>query len=103
MMIEDLMIAHLRLLYKVGDVFLFLVLLVLGAGALIARFEKLSFGESIYFAFITAFTVGFGDITPKSPGARIVAVFLAFLGLVLMGFFVAVASQALDVVYSEFD
>ena len=102
-MIGNFLIAHLRLLYEIGDVLLFFVLVILGAGVLIARFERLPFGASIYFAFITAFTVGFGDITPKSRGARIVAVFLAFLGLILMGLFVAIASQALDIVYSKGD
>ena len=97
----DFAVAHLSLLYEIADVFLFFVLLILFAGFLIARFDKLPFGKAVYFAFITAFTVGYGDITPQSRGARVVAVLLALLGLIIMGIMVGVASQALDIVYSE--
>ena len=100
-MMGDFFTTHLILLYEIGDVFIVFFLLILFAGALIARFDKLPFGKAIYFACITAFTVGLGDITPQSRGARIVTVFLAFLGLILMGVFVAVASQALDIAYEK--
>jgi voltage-gated potassium channel len=54
--------------------------------------------DAIYFAFITAFTVGFGDVAPRSRGARVVTVFLAFFGLIVAGVAVAVAVHALDIV-----
>jgi voltage-gated potassium channel len=48
-------------------------------------------------AFITALTVGFGDVAPRSRGARVVSVILAFLGLILVGILVAVSVHALDI------
>ena len=71
---------------------------VIIAAVVIARFDRIAFEEALYMAFITAFTVGFGDLTPRSRGARVVCIVLAFLGLILVGILVAVAGHALDIV-----
>ena len=84
------------LLYELGGVFVLFAAIICLAGVLISRFDALPLSDAIYFAFITAFTVGFGDVTPKSRGARIVTVVLAFLGVILVGIAVAVAVHALE-------
>ena len=95
-MIRHFVVTHLGLLYELGGVLLVFFLIVSLSGILIARFDDVSLEEAIYFAFMTAFTVGFGDITPKSRGARLVTVFLSFVGVALVGILVAVAVHALD-------
>ena len=52
--------------------------------------------NSFYFSFITLCTVGYGDITPASRGARMLAVMEAIAGL----FYVAVFISRLVAVYS---
>ena len=49
-----------------------------------------------YFSFITLCTVGYGDVTPVSRGARMLAVMEAIVGL----FFIAVLISRLVAVYS---
>lgn len=49
---------------------------VLLAAWAFAYFEARGFGEAVYWAFTTALTVGYGDISPASAGGRIVAVLL---------------------------
>ncbi|MCG8585192.1 MAG: potassium channel family protein [Pirellulales bacterium] len=66
------------------------------AGSLIARFDRIPLEDAIYFAFIAAFTVGFGDVTPRTRIARCITVFLALIGVILTGISVAVAVRALD-------
>jgi voltage-gated potassium channel len=95
-MIRDFFTAHLGLLYELSGVLLILALIIFLSGILLVRFDKMSLEDAIYFAFITAFTVGFGDVTPKSRGARLVTVFLALFGLIFVGIVVAVAVHALD-------
>jgi voltage-gated potassium channel len=95
-MIWNFFAAHLALLYELSGVLAVFALVIALAGVLISRFDKLPLAESIYFAFITAFTVGFGDIAPKSQGARVVTIALSFFGLLLVGIVVAVAVHALD-------
>jgi voltage-gated potassium channel len=75
------------------------VLLTLAAaitllGLVVGRSEGWSRFESVYWSFITATTVGYGDIRPQKQGSRISAVLIAFLGLVLTGILIAVAVHA---------
>ncbi len=97
-MFREFIAAHLGLLYELSGVILVFVAVIAVSGALISRFDRIPMEDAIYFAFITAFTVGFGDVAPRSRGARVVTVFLAFFGIILVGVAVAVAVHALDIV-----
>jgi voltage-gated potassium channel len=39
-----------------------------------------TYADGLWLAFVTGATVGYGDLTPKTPGARIFAVFIVLLG-----------------------
>jgi voltage-gated potassium channel len=44
----------------------------------------LSFGDGLWLAFTTAATVGYGDIVPSTPAAKIFAVFVVLMGLAVL-------------------
>jgi voltage-gated potassium channel len=44
-----------------------------------------TFGDAVWWAVSTVTTVGYGDVTPVTPGGRVVAAVLMFLGLALLG------------------
>lgn len=45
-----------------------------------------SFADALYFSFITASTVGYGDVTPVTPEGKVLTGILIFVGLGLLGF-----------------
>jgi voltage-gated potassium channel len=84
----------------------FPVLLTLAAaitllGQVVGTSEGWSRFESFYWSFITATTVGYGDIRPLKSRSRAVAVLIAFLGLVLTGILIAVAVHAVNLALDQ--
>ena len=60
-------------------------ILIVVCGTLYNRFERgTSFGDSIWWALVTASTVGYGDISPKSWQARIIAGLLISIMVLLV-------------------
>lgn len=68
-----------------------IMLLITVSGLILARLEGLSIGAGLYFAWITATTVGYGDFVPATATARVLAVALALVGVPLDGLIVACA------------
>jgi voltage-gated potassium channel len=66
-------------------------------GQLVGKREGWSRFDSFYWAFITATTVGYGDIRPASKGSRLLSILISLLGLMFTGIVIAVAVQAATV------
>ncbi|KEO83238.1 ion transporter [Tumebacillus flagellatus] len=47
------------------------------------------YGDAVWWAIVTMTTVGYGDVSPATEGGRIIAVFLMFTGIGLIGTFTA--------------
>jgi ion channel len=66
-------------------------------GSVIGLLEGWGLWKGIYFASITALTIGYGDLVPSHPVTQILAVSIGFLGIVFMGLIAALAVKAFDV------
>lgn len=75
-------------------ILLVLALAIVTIGLFVGKGEGWSRFDSLYWAFITATTIGYGDFRPTKRGSRLLAVLAGFLGLMLSGIIVAVAIEA---------
>jgi hypothetical protein len=75
-----------------------LLALVVGLGVVIGLREGWSIGESIYFAFVTALTIGYGDLSPKTLLTRLLAVVIGICGILITAVIAAIAVKALTAV-----
>jgi voltage-gated potassium channel len=57
------------------------LLTALAGGAAFASVEKISLGNGIYWAITTMTTVGYGDITPKTPEGKVIAITVMAVGI----------------------
>jgi hypothetical protein len=74
-----------------------LIVVQLVLGLFIGFLERWSVGEAAYFTFVTGLTIGYGDFTPSGLVARILAIVIGFIGIVLTGLIAAIGVRALQV------
>jgi len=97
----DFIRNSMTLVLLVREVLVGLVALMVLNGVLFSLAEGRDVGSSIYFAFITGLTIGYGDITPVTTLGRIVAVFTGICGTVFVGLVVAINTRSLKATYEE--
>ncbi len=76
-------------------IFVLLVVVILG-GLVISKVEGVGVFSSIYFAFVTGFTIGYGDITPNSVIGKVISLIIGLTGIVCTGIVVAISVRALS-------
>jgi len=74
---------------------------VVGLGMLIGWLEGWSLRESLYFAFITGLTIGYGDFVPSLFVTHLLAIFIGLCGLLLTALVAAIAVKALGAALEE--
>jgi len=70
-------------------ILLFFISLIVVLGQVVGRIEGWSRFDSFYWSFITAMTVGYGDIRPVKRSAKAVSLVIALLGVMFTGVIVA--------------
>lgn len=57
--------------------------------------EKWKIVDSLYFAVVVFTTVGYGDLSPTSDASRLIAMVLAFYGIVILGIFLGLVGDVI--------
>jgi voltage-gated potassium channel Kch len=91
---KDFLIIFWYLLIHLFPIWGFLSVVITLFGVVLAKLEGLTIGTGIYFAWITATTVGYGDIRPEQGMARLLCVILAIVGIINTGIILSVALNA---------
>jgi len=70
-------------------------------GIVIGLREGWSIGDSVYFAFVSGLTIGYGDLAPKSLLTRALAILIGICGVLLTALVAAIAVRALSDMTAE--
>ena len=90
-----------RLMLDGAPLFLSLGVIIAALAIATGRREGWSTGDSLYYGFITATAVGYGDMTPTKGRCKIYAIILTMIGLMFTGIVVALAVEAADITYNQ--
>ena len=72
-------------------------------GLLIGFIEGWSVGDAVYFTFVTALTIGYGDVVPRQALARLLAIVIGVSGLLLTGLITGIAVYAMRTALTDRD
>ena len=73
-----------------------LLILMVALGIVIGWREGWTLLDAVYFAFVSGLTIGYGDLVPKQPLSRVLAIGIGLTGVLMVGLIVAIAVRALD-------
>jgi Ion channel len=73
-----------------------LIALMIALGLVVGLREGWSIQESIYFAFVSGLTIGYGDLAPKTLLARALAILIGICGVLFTALLAAIAVKALN-------
>lgn len=87
-------------IYLVSPLLLLFGMVIVILGQIVRHLEKWGKFDALYWSFITATTVGYGDFRPLRKASRIISVFIALTGIMFTGLILSVtlrsATIALD-------
>jgi voltage-gated potassium channel len=98
-------IAFVRLfawsIYLALPLFAFLGLVIVVLGLWVCRLEKWNKFDGLYWSFITATTVGYGDISPLKKTSKVLSVLIAIVGMMLTGIIIAITIRTATIAFEK--
>ena len=95
---RDFFRIFLKVMYAMRKILTSLFTFIIFLGVLIGWTEGIGWRNGIYLAFVSALTVGYGDITPHTGIGRFICVgILPVTGMLLTGIMVAGAIKAIEI------
>jgi hypothetical protein len=75
--------------------------LMVALGLVVGLIEGWSLHESVYFAFVSGLTIGYGDLAPKTLLTRALAILIGACGVLVTAMVAAIAVKALTTARGE--
>jgi len=97
----DFLKTYLSRLMHLWPFILLLVGVIAALGLRIGALERWTPSNALYFAFITATAVGYGDFHPTKDWSKWLAILIALIGVLLTGLIVAVGLEAVSHAFRE--
>jgi Na+-transporting NADH:ubiquinone oxidoreductase subunit NqrD len=86
------LLSGLRVVWPILSV---LLGLVIALGLVVGALEGWSIQDSVYFAFVSGLTIGYGDLAPKLLVTRALAIAIGACGVLFTALVAAIAVKAL--------
>ncbi|MFT7685273.1 MAG: voltage-gated potassium channel [Candidatus Azotimanducaceae bacterium] len=94
----DFTITFIRLffwgVYLTFPILIAMFILIVTLGLVVGRIESWTRFNSFYWSFITALTIGYGDIKPTRKTSKVLSIIVGGVGIMLGGILVAITLQA---------
>ncbi|MBY4676032.1 potassium channel family protein [Marinobacterium arenosum] len=87
--------------YLASPLLIGMALLILMLGQVVGRRERWSRFDALYWSFVTATTLGYGDLVPRTKLSKLLAMLIVCIGMVLMGLVVAIGVYAATQTFAE--
>ena len=84
------------LLLSASGILLILLSSIILCSVILSFVENKTILETLYLSFITALTIGYGDICPETIIGKIISILLGIIGMIFTGIFVAAAIKSLE-------
>jgi voltage-gated potassium channel len=84
-------------IYLVAPLLVFLSFLIIVLGQIVCHLEKWEKFDGLYWAFITATTVGYGDIRPLKKASKALSILIALVGVMFTGIIIAITLNTTSV------
>ncbi len=89
-------------IYLVAPLLVFFCFFVILLGQIVCSIEKWGKFDGLYWSFITATTVGYGDIRPLKKVSKALAVAIALIGIMLTGIIIAVTINTASIALEKY-
>ena len=86
------LLGGLRVVWPILSLLLGLIVVL---GVVVGMIEGWSLQESVYFAFVSGLTIGYGDLAPKTLLTRVLAILIGACGVLVVALVAAIAVKAL--------
>ena len=86
------LVRELRVVWPILSLLLGLIVVL---GLAVGAREGWPIQDSIYFAFVSGLTIGYGDLAPKFLLSRVLAIAIGMCGVLLVALVAAIAVRAL--------
>jgi len=91
----DFIATYFRDLFRLWPILVVLIGFIVLLGLRIGKLERWHPINSLYFAFTTATSVGYGDFVPTKHRSKLLAILIALTGVLLVGLIVSAGLHAL--------
>lgn len=79
-----------------------LILIIMSLGQIVSKLEKWNRFDGLYWSFVTATTVGYGDFRPLRKSSKSLSVLIALVGMMFTGIIIAITLRSAETALAKY-